>query len=113
MTTAWRAVAEAMYGDLLAADELLADPVLDAVADTDPLPGVVAELASACLQLARDETATARRLLDQCAETAGSHRPRRAGHLVAWRSSTRTKLALCENDHGAARRLSPGCTTRA
>ena len=102
--TAWRAVAEAMYGDLLAADELLADPVLDAVADTDPLPAVVAELASACLQLARDETATARRLLDQCAETASGH-----GHAgpVIWSLAVvnRTKLALCENDHGAARRL--------
>jgi LuxR family maltose regulon positive regulatory protein len=102
--TAWRAVAEAMYGDLLAADELLAHPVLDAVADTDPLPGVVAELASACLQLARDETATARRLLDQCAETAGGH-----GHAgpVIWSLAVvyRTKLALYENDHGAARRL--------
>lgn len=102
--TAWRAVAEAMYGDLLAADELLADPVLAAVADTDPLPGLVAELASACLQLARDETATARRLLDQCAETAGSHGY--AGPVI-WSLAvvTRAKLALSENDHGAARRL--------
>jgi LuxR family transcriptional regulator, maltose regulon positive regulatory protein len=101
---AWRAIAEALYGDLLAADELLADPTLDAVAGTDPLPGVLADLATACLRLARDETATARRLLDQCTENAGNLGF--AGPVV-WRLATitRTRLALCENDHAAARRL--------
>jgi LuxR family transcriptional regulator, maltose regulon positive regulatory protein len=103
-TIAWRAVAEAMYGDLRAADDLLADPTLDEVAEADPLPGVLADLASACLHLARDETATARRLLDQCAENAGNHG---CAGPVLWSLAimTRARLALCENDHGAARRL--------
>ncbi|HET7017579.1 MAG TPA: LuxR C-terminal-related transcriptional regulator [Streptosporangiaceae bacterium] len=103
-TIAWQAIAEAMYGDLRAADDLLADPILDAVAETDPLPGVLADLASACLHLARDETATARRLLDQCAENAGNHGW--AGPVIwSLATMTRARLALCENDHGAARRL--------
>jgi len=101
---AWRAIAEAMYGDLLAADDLLADPAPKAAGSTDPLPGLLSELAKACLHLARDETATARRLLDQCTETAGNHG---CAGQVAWSLATvtRIKLALCENDHGAARRL--------
>jgi LuxR family maltose regulon positive regulatory protein len=102
--SAWRAVAEAMYGDLLAADDLLADPALAAVADTDPLTGLLTAFASACLHLARDETATARRLLDLCAENARAHG---CAGQVLWSLATitRARLALCENDHGAARRL--------
>lgn len=101
---AWRAVSEAMYGDLLRANELICE--LGGHADE---AGEVtwqrqAWLASAYLHLAKDETASARRLLDRCEPDDGSHS--RDG-LVTGSLATvaRARIALCEGDQVTARRL--------
>ncbi len=104
----WRAVAEAMYGDLLTADELVtevakrADDADDGAAD--PLPARLADLARAYVHLAKDETASARRMLD-LSEADGTARD--CENLVASALATvaRARLALCDGDQGAARRL--------
>ena len=104
----WRAVAEAMYGDLLTAGELVAEvaqPTAGAPSDpADRLPQRLADLASAYSHLAKDETANARRLLDRC-DAGGSARD--CDSIVASSLATvaRARLALCDGDQGAARRL--------
>jgi|HubBroStandDraft_1064217.scaffolds.fasta_scaffold05050_1 LuxR family maltose regulon positive regulatory protein len=106
----WRGIAEAMYGDLLTASEILADQVPRTQgADhtegaAEPLAGQLADIATAYLHLAKDETAAARRLLDQRdgEGTDGGYGSNVASSLACL---ARARLALCEGDQGAARRL--------
>jgi LuxR family transcriptional regulator, maltose regulon positive regulatory protein len=97
----WRAIAEAMYGDLLTASDLLADRV--ALGEGEPDAARLADIATVYWHLAKDETAAARRLLDSCGGHERGHRPgsRTAELLVL---AARARLALCEGDQGAARR---------
>jgi LuxR family maltose regulon positive regulatory protein len=90
----WRAVAEAMYGDLLAASELLADPMTDRQ---------LGHLADAYLHLAKDEVAAARRLLESAQHGTGAGCGSKVARSLASIASAR--LALCEGDQAAARRL--------
>ncbi len=65
----WRAVAEAMYGDLVTASQLIADAgdgTSEGEVATRPFRRQLTDLAAAYLHLARDETAAAGRLLDRC-----------------------------------------------
>jgi LuxR family maltose regulon positive regulatory protein len=102
--TAWRAVSEAMYGDLLTAEELIAELSPQAELTGDSTCGHLTCLASAYLHLAKDETASARRLLDQCEP---DDRARNCDSLVTSSLATvaRARIALCEGDQVTARRL--------
>ena len=102
--TAWRAVSEAMYGDLLTAEDLITELSGQAEQAADPTWRQLACLASAYLHLAKDETASARRLLDRCEP---DDRGRGCDSLVAGSLATvaRARIALCEGDQVTARRL--------
>ncbi len=96
---AWHAIAEAMYGDLLTASEVLGSET----ASSDPLDRQLTGIAGGYLNLARDEVAAARRLLDDATRsTAGGCGSQVAMSLASLASA---RLALCEGDHGAVRRL--------
>ncbi len=102
--TGWRAIAEAMYGDLVTAGELVASARVPTGAGDEPPPRMLTDLAAAYLHLAKDETAPARRLLETCEHADPGHD---YGAQVA-RSLTmvaRARLALCDGDQAAARRL--------
>jgi LuxR family maltose regulon positive regulatory protein len=101
---AWRAVSEAMYGDLLTADELITELSGQAEQAAGPTWRPQACLASAYLHLAKDETASARRLLDRCEP---EDRSRGCDGLVTASLATvaRARIALCEGDQVTARRL--------
>ncbi len=109
----WSAVGEAMYGDLLAASELIAE-LSDQTDDTtgtigttgtvDPTWQRLADLASAYLHLAKDETASARRLVDRC-EPDGHGRDRDSLVIGSLATVARARIALCEGDQVTARRL--------
>jgi LuxR family transcriptional regulator, maltose regulon positive regulatory protein len=100
--TGWRAVTEAMYGDLLTADELAAEPLLSSDA-ADPASRQLTDLAASYLHLARDETAIARRRLDRC-EQAGPGQNGWGQVVAALAGLARARIALCEGDHAGARR---------
>ncbi|HUD36413.1 MAG TPA: LuxR C-terminal-related transcriptional regulator [Streptosporangiaceae bacterium] len=101
---AWRAIAEALYGDLLTASDLLAGPTMTTV--TDPLASWLTDIASAFLHLAKDETAAARRLLERGDARGGTGYGCGYGRSVAasLASLAEARLALCDGDQGAARR---------
>ncbi len=101
---AWRAVSEAMYGDLLTANELITDLSRQADEAADPTWRQHACLASAYLHLAKDETASARRLLDLCEPDDRRHGCDGAV-TSALATVARAKIALCEGDQVTARRL--------
>lgn len=98
---AWRAVSEAMYGDLLTANELITE--LSGQRD-DATWRQRACLASAYLHLAKDEAPSARRLLDRCEP---DDRDRGCDSLVisSLANLARARIALCEGDQLTARRL--------
>jgi len=99
---AWRAVCEAMYGDLLAANELITELGGHPDGTADPAWQQLAYLASAYLHLAKDETASARQLLDHC-----EVQDRSCDGQVTCSLATvaRARIALCEGDQATARRL--------
>jgi LuxR family transcriptional regulator, maltose regulon positive regulatory protein len=106
----WRAIAEALYGDLLTTSDLLAEPAMTTV--TDPLASWLADIASTFLHLAKDETAAARRLLER-GDARGDAGYGGAGYGGAGYGGTvatslarlaGARLALCDGDQGAARR---------
>jgi LuxR family maltose regulon positive regulatory protein len=101
---AWRAVSEAMYGDLLTANELITELSGQADQAAEATWRQQACLASAYLHLAKDETANARRLLDRCEP---DDRARGCDGLVTSSLATvaRARIALCEGDQVTARRL--------
>src|SRR5262249_20396605 len=103
---AWQALAEALYGDLLAADELTGtEPACE------PVAARLSQLATAHVHAARDEAAAARAALDDCdpadhAEPGGRRRSYDAAAdrlIFALASAARARLALCDGDVGAAR----------
>lgn len=98
---AWRAVSEAMYGDLLTANELISELSEQAA---DATWRQQACLASAYLHLAKDETASARRLLDRCEP---DDRNGGCDGLVisSLANLARARIALCEGDQLTARQL--------
>jgi LuxR family transcriptional regulator, maltose regulon positive regulatory protein len=100
----WRAVAEAMYGDLLAADGLVSELIKQPERAADPVSARLADLASAYLCLAKDETASARRLLDQC-DSDGATSGWASTVATSLVTVARARLALCDGDQSAARRL--------
>jgi LuxR family maltose regulon positive regulatory protein len=100
----WRAVAEAMYGDLLTASELIGEIRKHADEATAQAPWWLADLASAYLHLAKDETASARRLLDPCASDSRG-RGYEASVITSLTTVAKARIALCEGDQATARRL--------
>jgi LuxR family maltose regulon positive regulatory protein len=101
---AWHAVSEAMYGDLLTANELISELGGQSGQAADATWRQQACLAGAYLHLAKDETASARRLLDRCEP---DDRDRGCDSLVirSLANLARARIALCEGDQMAARRL--------
>jgi LuxR family transcriptional regulator, maltose regulon positive regulatory protein len=101
---AWQALAEAVYGDLLAASDLAAQ-------DTggDALVTRLCQLAMAHVHLARDEAAAARAALDQCdpderaAGLGDSHDPAAGSVILSLAAVARARLALGDGDTSAAR----------
>ena len=126
---AWQALAEAAYGDLIAAGDLIAgaadgaEPPAgasapDGSADEDPTTARLALLTAAHVHLARDELAAARAALDRCEPAAaasagrpGAGRPgaaQPADPLAArvigtLTTAARGRLALADGDLTAAR----------
>jgi len=76
---AWRAVAEALHGDLVAASGLIADLRDGASWASDPVSTQLIALAAAQVSWARDDAATASLLLGQCDADAEPARPGRSG----------------------------------
>jgi LuxR family maltose regulon positive regulatory protein len=101
----WQALAEALYGDLIAASELAS------AEGAEPLTARLSHLAAAYIHLARDEPAAARAALDRCdpddrARDAGGEQRADpvAGRVISWlASAARARLALADADPGAAR----------
>ncbi len=85
-----------MYGNLRAAADLLADPL------TQAGPSELTGIAGAYLHLARDEVASARRLLEAARQTSGGYGSKAARMLA---SLAEARLALCDGNQGTARRL--------
>ena len=104
LTIGWRAVAEAMYGDLITANALIAEHSALSYRTGEPLPALLIDLARVYLHLARDEAAPARRLLDawQLAGPSHDHGSQVAGSLS---TVARAQLALSDGDRSAARRF--------
>ena len=129
---AWQALAEAVYGDLLAAGRLIAAPAeagprAEASArparpsasevDGDPVTARLTWLTAAHVHLIRDEPAAAHAALDHCESSgqfaaAGTTRlagatppadPQAARVIGALASAVRARLALADGDLGAAR----------
>ena len=102
----WQALAEAVYGDLVAASELAAQD-----AATDPLATRLCQLAMAHVHLARDEAAAARAALDQCdpderaAGLGDGHYPAAGSVILSLASAARARLALADGDTSAARNV--------
>jgi LuxR family transcriptional regulator, maltose regulon positive regulatory protein len=99
---AWQALAEAVYGDLVAASDL-------AVHDGDELAARLSQLATAHVHLARDEIAAARAALDQCdpdeRAAASGHDPAAGSVILSLASAARARLALADGDTSAARNV--------
>jgi len=113
---AWQALAEAVYGNPLAADDLVAGGPDDGA---DPLTERLTALTAAHVHLVRDEPAAARAALDRCdpaghAAGHGAGRPRGAAQpadptaarvIASLAAAARARLALAEGDIGAARAI--------
>ena len=109
---AWRAISEAIYGDLLTANELITELSGRADQAGEPAWRQHACLASAYLHLAKDETASARRLLDRC-EPDDRDRGRDRLVISSLATVARARIALCEGDQVTARRLAARLRYRA
>jgi LuxR family transcriptional regulator, maltose regulon positive regulatory protein len=102
----WQALAEASYGDLLAASELATQDTA-----TDPLANRLCQLAMAHVHLARDESAAARAALDQCdpderaAGLGDGHDPAAGSVILSLAAVARARLALADGDTSAARNV--------
>ncbi|HKR68830.1 MAG TPA: LuxR C-terminal-related transcriptional regulator [Streptosporangiaceae bacterium] len=102
----WQALAEAVYGDLVAASQLATQD-----AATDPLAARLCQLAMAHVHLARDEPAAARAALDQCdpderqAGLGDGHDPAAGSVILSLAAVARARLALADGDTGAARNV--------
>jgi len=109
----WRALAEALHGDLRASDDLIASVRAASEPPADRQAMQLIDLAAAFAALARDETGAARRLLDRQEHTglavpAAAHAG--AVGLEATLISSLTtlamaRLALCDGDTALARNL--------
>jgi LuxR family maltose regulon positive regulatory protein len=99
----WQALAEAVYGDLLAASDLAAEDT------ADPLATRLCHLAMAHVHVARDEAAAARAALDQCdpdereAALGDGHDPAAVSVILSLVAVARARLALADGDTTAAR----------
>lgn len=100
----WRALAEAFYGDLAAAAELVA--LVRASVPADPAGERAAMLAAGWLALERDDLDSARQLLDDAAAAASAAR-RLPGEPdpEALRTMIKASVALAAGDATAARGL--------
>ncbi|MGD0705116.1 MAG: LuxR C-terminal-related transcriptional regulator [Trebonia sp.] len=101
-TRGWRALAEAFYGDLTVAGELVAQ--VRATIPADPAGECFATLAAGWLALERDDLDSARQLLDD-AGTASVRRLPGEPDAEALRTMIKAKLALAAGDGAAARGL--------
>jgi LuxR family maltose regulon positive regulatory protein len=101
-TRGWRALAEACYGDLSAAADLVVQ--VRASVPADPAGECFATLAAGWLALERDDLDSARQLLDDAA-TASVRRLPGEPDAEALRTMIRAKVALAAGDAAAARGL--------
>ena len=98
---AWRAVAEAWYGDLAAAERSAADLRGTPAAGTGEAP-VLAGLAAAQVSLGRDDLATAQRLLDDVDQQRTGQFPGEPS-VSAVAALIRARIMLADGDGTAAR----------
>jgi LuxR family maltose regulon positive regulatory protein len=101
-TRGWRALAEAFYGDLSAAAELVA--LVRGSIPADPAGECFATLAAGWLALERDDLDTARQLLDGAATASARRLPGEPG-AEAVRTMIKASVALAAGDAAAARGL--------
>ena len=101
-TRGWRALAEAFYGDLSAATDLVAQ--VRASVPADPAGERLATLAAGWVALERDDLDTARQLLDDAA-TATARRLPGEPDTEALRTMIKAGVALAGGDATAARGL--------
>jgi LuxR family transcriptional regulator, maltose regulon positive regulatory protein len=103
-TRGWRALAEAFYGDLVAAADLVAQ--VRASVPADPAGECFATLAAGWLALERDDLDTARQLLDDAGTaTATARRLPGEPDAEALRTMIKASVALAAGDATAARGL--------
>jgi LuxR family transcriptional regulator, maltose regulon positive regulatory protein len=98
----WRALAEAFYGDLSAAAELIA--LVRASVPAEPAGECLATLAAGWLALERDDLDAARRLLDDAATASVPGLPGEPD-TEALRTMVKASVALAAGDVAAARGL--------
>jgi LuxR family maltose regulon positive regulatory protein len=98
----WRALAEAFYGDLAAAADLVA--LVRASVPADPAGECSATLAAGWLALERDDLDSARQLLDNAAAAAARKLPGEPD-AEALRTMIKASVALAAGDATAARGL--------
>ena len=98
---AWRALAEAWYGDLAAAERSAADLQAAPAAGTTA-PPVLAGLASALVSLGRDDLAAAQRLLDAVDQERTGQFPGEPS-VSAVAALIRARIMLADGDGTAAR----------
>ena len=101
-TRGWRALAEAFYGDLTAAADLVGQ--VRASVPAEPAGECFATLAAGWLALERDDLDSARKLLDDVA-TATVRRLPGEPDAEALRTMIKAKVALAAGDAAAARGL--------
>jgi LuxR family maltose regulon positive regulatory protein len=101
-TRGWRALAEAFYGDLSAAADLVLQ--VRASVPADPAGECLATLAGGWLALERDDLDSARQLLDD-ASTASVRRLPGEPDAEALRTMIKARVALAAGDAAAARGL--------
>jgi len=101
-TRGWRALVEALYGDLSAAAELIA--LVRATVPADPAGECLATLAAGWLALERDDLEPARQLLDGAVTSAVRRLPGEPD-AEALRTMIRASVALAAGDAAAAHGL--------
>ncbi|MGA3153522.1 MAG: LuxR C-terminal-related transcriptional regulator [Streptosporangiaceae bacterium] len=105
-TRAWRALADAWYGDLAAAEAAVSDVLHGAAAGDgeDQAAASVATLAAAQVSLVRDDLAAARKLLDDAAEHTACRLPGEPRMATA-AALIRVRTVLADGDAAGARGL--------
>lgn len=108
----WDAVASAWYGDLAAASRLI-DSVHDGPHGQDRDLAPILALATAIVQLARDDPRASTQMLDEADLAAGSAQPAGEPGIAVLTGLLRTRLAIAEGNLAGARGLTRWLTEAA